>query len=150
MADGRMRFAAVLGTVITGAGIASAAPVAAATGPVVAGLTVSPATTVVGGQVTVVATATNTTAAPVQASLGIDDYQYAAQTFTAVSGSAGCTPRNLHRLIYCGVQSLAPGATARITVSLRPTATGTDDFRSYARITYTTDDTYAYGTLTVS
>jgi hypothetical protein len=81
-------------------------------GPVTAGLTVTPSITVVGGQVIVVATATNISLAPVAASLGLDDYQYADQVFTGVRGTPGCTPRNLHRLIYYGVQSLAPGATA--------------------------------------
>lgn len=122
---------------------------AAAAGPVTAGLTITPSVTTVGGQVTIVATATNTTSAPVGASLGIENPDYANQKFTAVHGTAGCTPRNLHRLIYCGIQSLAPGATASITVDLTATATGTDSLRSYARITYTTDDTFASATLTV-
>lgn len=149
---------AVLAAVITGAGVASVAPVAAAApvtiapaaaGPVAAGITVTPATTVVGGHVTVVATATNTGSSPVSASLGIENPQYASQRITGVSGFR-CTPRNLQRLIYCGTGPLAPGDTASITLSLTATAAGTDDFTVYARTTYTTDDTYAYGTLTVS
>jgi Transposase, Mutator family len=53
----------------------SSEPAAAssAAGPVSAGLTVTPSVTVVGGQVIVVATATNTGSAPVAASLGLDD-----------------------------------------------------------------------------
>jgi hypothetical protein len=129
------------------------APASAATsgtaGPVLAGLTITPPVTAVGGQVVVVATATNTSSAPVAASLGLDDYQYANQVFTGVRGTSGCTPRNLHRLIYCGIQSLAPGATASITLTVTASAPGTDNFRTYARITYTTDDTYADGTLTI-
>jgi hypothetical protein len=85
----------------------------------------------------------------VAASLGIENPNYANQVFTAVHGSPGCTPRNLHRLIYCGIQSLAPGATATITLTLSPSAPGTDAITTYARITYTTDDTFAYGTLTI-
>ena len=131
-------------------GVVSPASAASTTaGPVAAGLTVTPSVTVTGGRVVVVATATNTSSAPVAASLGLDDYQYANQTFTGVRGTAGCTPRNLHRLIYCGIPSLAPGATAGITLTLTASAPGTDNFRTYARITYTTDDTYAYGTLTI-
>jgi hypothetical protein len=95
------------------------------------------------------ATATNTGSAPVAASLGLDDYQYADQVFTDVRGTPGCTPRNLHRLIYRGVQSLAPGATAGITLTLTASAPGTDNFRTYARITFGTDNTYVYGTLTI-
>lgn len=37
----------------------------------------------------------------------------------------------------------------RITLSLTATATGTDNFTIYARVTGS-NDTYAYGTLTVS
>ncbi len=142
--------ALALGTALlalTAAPAAAAAPAVA--GPVVAGLTVTPTVTVVGGQVTVVATARNTSSAPVAASLGLENPDYANQVFTGVHGSAGCTPRNLHRLIYCGIQSLAPGATASITVNLSASAPGTDQLTAYARITYTTDDTFAYGTLTI-
>ena len=98
---------------------------------------------------TVVVTATNTSSAPVPASLGLENPDYANQVFTGLRGTAGCTPRNLHRLIYCGIQSLAPGATASITLTLSASAPGTDQLTTYARITYTTDDTFAYGTLTI-
>lgn len=160
MAAGHKGFA-VLAAVISGVGLASVAPVAAAAtspapasvtaaaGPIAAGITISPAATVVGGQVTVVATATNTGSSPASVSLGIDNPQYASERITGVKGYR-CTPRNLQRLIYCGTGPLDPGATASITVSLTATAAGTDNFRVYARTTYTTDDTFAYGTLTVS
>jgi len=143
--------ASTVATVMLMLGVVSPASAATSStaGPVVAGLTITPSVTVAGGQVVVVATATNTGSAPVAASLGLDDYQYANQVFTGVRGTPGCTPRNLHRLIYCGIPSLAPGATAGITLTLTASAPGTDNFRTYARITYTTDDTYAYGTLTI-
>lgn len=124
------------------------APAQAATSPVLAGLTITPTVTVVGHTVTVVGTATNTTASAVQASLGIDNY--GSLRITSVAGSSGCTPRNLTKLVYCGVQSLAPGATATITLTLTPAAAGAFDFRTYARITYSSDNSFATGTLTVS
>jgi hypothetical protein len=145
----RFKGLAVAAAVMSGAGLASAAPAYAAAGPIAAGITITPSTTVVGGQVTVVATATNTGSSPAAVSLGIDNYQYASQRITGVKGYR-CTPRNLQRLIYCGTGPLDPGATASITLSLTATAAGTDNFRVYARTTYTTDDTFAYGTLTVS
>ncbi|MCU7729516.1 hypothetical protein ODJ79_37860 [Actinoplanes sp. KI2] len=151
MALARTCIALTTAAVILVAGVAAPASAAATStaGPVTAGLTITPSVTAVGGQVIVVATATNTSASPVAASLGLDDYQYADQVFTSVRGTPGCTPRNLHHLIYCGIQSLAPGATAGITLTLTAAAPGTDSFRTYARITYTTDDTFAYGTLTI-
>ena len=137
--------------VLAAAAVALTAPGAAqaSTGPVPAGLTITPTTTVVGGQVTVVATATNTTSSTVAASLGIENPQYAAEHITAVSGHA-CTPRNLQRLIYCGNNLLPAGASMTITLTFTAIAAGTDNFTVYARETYTTDDTFAYGTLTVS
>lgn len=116
--------------------------------PVTAGVTVTPASTRVGGQVTVVATATNNTSSTVAGSLGIQNPQYASERITRVSGHA-CAPRNLLRLIYCGNPQLAPGASMTITLLLRATATGTDNFTIYAGITGT-NDAYAYGTLSVS
>src|SRR5690242_19490747 len=110
--------AAAMVLVVLGSMSPASAATVSTTGPVAAGLTITPAVTVVGGQVIVVATATNTSSAPVAASLGLDDYQYGNQLFTGLRGTAGCTPRNLHHLIYCGVQSLAPGATAAITLTL--------------------------------
>lgn len=116
--------------------------------PVTAGVTVAPRSTEVGGQVTVVATATNNTSSTVAGSLGIQNPQYASERITRVSGHA-CTPRNLLRLIYCGNPQLAPGASMTITLSLRATATGTDHFTIYAGITGI-NYVYAYGTLSVS
>jgi hypothetical protein len=137
-----------VGALATGAA-AVAAPLAAqaAPAPVTADVTVTPGTTVVGGQVTVVATATNNTSSTVSGALGIENPQYASERITGVSGHA-CAPRNLQKLIYCGNTQLAPGATMSITLSLTATAAGTDNFTVYARITGT-NDTYAYGTLTV-
>lgn len=132
-----------VGTVLA----ASMAPAAAVSSPLV-GLTVTPATAVVGDHVTVVATVTNNTSVSVSAALGIENPQYASQRITRVGGN-GCTPRNLQRLMYCGNPSLAPGATAGITVSLVTTATGSDNFTAYGRIT-NTNDVYAYATLTTS
>ena len=152
MKRGRLAMATmtlVLGTAFLALAGPTAASASAAAGPVVAGLTITPTVTVVGGQVTVVATATNTSSAPVRASLGLENPNYANQAGTGLRGTAGCTPRNLHRLIYCGIQSLAPGATASITLTLSASAPGTDQLTTYARITYTTDDTFAYGTLTI-
>lgn len=124
-------------------------PVVVGVAPVTGSLTITPSTTVVGGQAVVVATATNNTSSTLAASLGIENPQYAAEHITAVSGHA-CTPRNLQRLIYCGNNLLAPGATMTITVTLTAIAAGTDNFTSYARVTYTTGDVFSYGTLTVS
>jgi hypothetical protein len=112
------------------------------------GITITPATASVGSQVTVVATVTNNTSSTVSAALGIQNPDYASERITGVTGGA-CATRNLQKLIYCGNPQLLPGATASITVTLTPTATGVDDFTVYGRITGN-DDTYAYGTLTVS
>ncbi|MBF6065143.1 hypothetical protein IU500_28065 [Nocardia terpenica] len=137
-------------TLCAGAALAAwAAPVAAADpGPVSVGLTVTPDTAAVGDRVTVVATVTNNTSAAVSAALGIENPRYSAQKITAVGGK-GCTPRNLQKLIDCGNPALGPGFTASITVTLKPTATGVDDFTAYGRITGT-NDVYAHATLTVS
>jgi hypothetical protein len=133
------------GTPVT---FSSPGTVAADAAPVTPAVTVTPGSAVVGGQVTVVATATNNTSTTVSAALGIENPQYASERITGVSGHA-CAPRNLQKLIYCGNTQLAPGATMRIVLSLTATAAGTDHFTVYARITGTSD-TYAYGTLTVS
>lgn len=134
-------------------GPASAAPAggpatASAAGPVQAGLTLTPSVTTVGSTVVVVGSATNTTGSAVRASLGIDNL--ASLRLSGVSGTGGCSPRNLTHLVYCGIQNLAPGATATIRLTLVPPAAGGFDFRCYARVTYTTGDTFAYGTLVVS
>jgi type 1 fimbria pilin len=126
-----------------------AAPgVSADTNPITVTLTVTPATASVGDQVQVVATLTNNTSTTTSAALGIENPQYANEKITAVGG-AGCQRRNLIKLIYCGNSQLGAGATASITVTLTPIATGTDNFTAYGRITNVADvDKYA--TLTVS
>jgi len=141
--------AGVLAAAAVTSGPTAAQPAVADTAPVTGSLTITPTTIVVGGQVKVVATATNNTSSAVAASLGIKNPQYAAERITAVSGHA-CTPRNLQVLIYCGNNLLPPGATMSITLTLTAIAAGADDFTSYARVTYTTNDVYSYGTLTVS
>ena len=95
-----------------------------------------------------VTTAINETSSTVSAALGIENPQYASERITGVSEHA-CALRNLRRLIYCGNQRLAPGATVRITLSLTATAAGTDHFTVYAAMTGTSV-TYAYGAVTVS
>ena len=136
------------GALVTVSGAEGAS--AAVAGPIQAGLTMTPSTATVGSTVVIVATATNNSSAAASASLGLDNLNYANERFTAVAGSPGCTPRNLHHLIYCGIPNLAPGATASITLTIQPQAVGTYSLRSYARNTYAADDTFAYGTLTVS
>ncbi|WP_370345559.1 hypothetical protein [Catenulispora sp. MAP5-51] len=98
---------------------------AAAAGPITVNLTVDPPTTTVGGQVTLTATLTNNTSSVTSGALGIQNPDWANQHITSVS--AGC----------------------RIKVTFATTATGTDDFTAYGRITNVNDE-YAYGTLTVS
>lgn len=140
----RLRRAGVgLAAAMLGLAVAPAAQAAPAQ-VVQAGLTITPSVTVVGTTVTVVATATNTSDTAANGAMGIDNY--GDLHTTSVSG-VRCTPRNLTRLIYCGLSNLPAGATASITVTLVPATAGSFDFRSYAR---GTADTYAYGTLTVS
>jgi hypothetical protein len=69
---------------------------------------------------------------------------------TGATGTGGCTPRNLTVLIYCGVQNLAPGATATLTFTVTPGVSGSFNYDSYARITGISDDTTANATLTVN
>lgn len=128
--------------------LVAATGAAAAVPPVVAGLTLTPTSAPIGTSVQVTATATNTTPSAVAASMGIDIP--ATLRVSNVSGSGGCHPRNLTHLVYCGVQSLAPNATATITLTVTPTASGAFDLRSYARVTYSSDNSFAYVTLTVS
>ncbi len=134
------------GGLLAGLLFATGAPVGAATATVQAGLTITPTTTTVGAGVRVVATATNITSRTLQASLGVDNPSGIA--VSGVAGTGGCHPRNLTRLVYCGVQSLAPGATATITFTATAKAVGSYSFRSYARETYQVNDTFAYVTLT--
>jgi hypothetical protein len=128
---------------------AVAAPAPAVAGPVVAGLTITPSTTTVGNAVQVVATATNTTGSTI-ASVSMGVHEPSPLRATGATGTGGCTPRTLTVLIYCGVQNLAPGATATLTFTVTPGVPGSFSYDSYARITYTSDDTFANATLTVN
>jgi hypothetical protein len=142
----RSFFRGLLAVALTAVCLATAAQSgAAASLPVLAGLTVTLDTTT-GVGVQVVGTATNTTGSTVTAAMGID--LSGALVSTAVSGSR-CTPRHLTTLIYCAV-SLPPNASASITFTATAHSAGTNDFRSYARIQYATDNSFAYATLTVS
>lgn len=113
--------------------------------PITVNLTVDPPTTTVGGQVTLTATLTNNTSSVTSGALGIQNPGWANQHITSVS--AGC--RNVIKTIYCGNPQLQPGAAMTLKVTFATTATGTDDFTAYGRITNVNDE-YAYGTLTVS
>ncbi|HET6500543.1 MAG TPA: hypothetical protein VFG87_07250 [Amycolatopsis sp.] len=144
---GRALFRGLLAALLTAACLTTAVQSAqAASEPVLAGLTVTPDTSTVGTGVQVVGTATNTTGSTVTAAMGID--LSGALVSTAVSGNH-CTPRHLTTLIYCAV-SLPPNASASITFTATARSTGVYDFRSYARIQYATDNSFAYATLTVS
>jgi hypothetical protein len=132
---------------VLGLGLANAAQAPAATGPVLAGLSITPSTTTVGNTVKVTGTATNTTGSTIAlVSMGVHSPMRALNA----TGTGGCTPRNLSKIIYCGVSNLAPGATATLTFTATPVAAGTFNYDSYARIAYTSDDTFAFATLTVS
>jgi hypothetical protein len=151
-----IRTAPLLATALTVASGALFVPSAAhgAGLPVQAGLTLTPSSTAVGSTVTVVATATNTTSANVDVSMGVRDGYLngkvsAVVPITSISSNR-CTTQRRGGLVYCGVQGLKPGETARITLTVSPNATGTFGFRAYGRIRYTSDDSFAYGTLTVS
>jgi hypothetical protein len=121
-------------------------PASAAPLPILAGLTVTPSATTVGTGVQVVGTATNTTSSTVMAAMGVD--LSGALASTNVSGSR-CTPRHLGTLIYCGV-SLPPNSSASITFTATAHSAGTFDFRSYARVQGSADNSFAYGSLLVS
>jgi len=130
-----------------GLGLVSPVGATAASGPVLAGLSITPSTTTVGNTVQVVGTATNTTQSTIgYVSMGVHSPLRALNA----TGTGGCHPRNLSRIIYCGVSNLAPGATATLTFTATPTGSGTFNYDSYARIAHTNDDTFAYATLTVS
>lgn len=133
--------------VLAAATIPMAAPLTAQadTAPITVNLTVSPPSTTVGGRVTLTATLVNNTSSTTSGALGIENPDYSNQHITAVS--PGC--RNVIKTIYCGNPQLAPGAKMTLTVTLTVTASGTDDFTVYGRIT-NVNDIYAYGTLTVS
>ena len=144
--DGRALRTAAVASALIGL-LGAAVPVAAATPTVQAGLAITPTTTTAGTGVRVVATATNISSRTLQASLGVDNP--AGIAVSGVSGTGGCHPRNLTHLVYCGVQSLAPGASATITFTATAKAAGTYSFRSYARETYQVSDTFAYLTVTI-
>jgi len=128
------------------AGLVGAAPAAAAAPPVLAGLTITPAVVPSGSGAALVATATNTTTGPLNASMGVN--VPAGLAVSGVSGTGGCTPRNLTRLVYCGVQGLPAGATATIRFTVTPGSAGTYTVQSYARVMYATDNSLATRTLT--
>jgi hypothetical protein len=142
-AAARLAISALIGTVLPVTVPLTAR--AAAAGPITVNLTVDPPTTAVGGQVTLTATLTNNTSSVTSGALGIQNPDWANQHITSVS--AGC--RNVIKTIYCGNPQLQPGAAMTLKVTFTTTATGTDDFTAYGRITNVNDE-YAYGTLTVS
>ena len=78
--------------------------------PAVAGLSITPSTVAVGASAGLVATAANATGAPVNVSLGVNLPN--GVSVSAVSGTGGCTPRRLTRLIYCGAIGVPSGASA--------------------------------------
>jgi hypothetical protein len=127
--------------------IASAQPAQAATPPVVSRIAIAPASIALGGSAQVTATATNTTSGTLNVSMGIDIPAYAHPLHA--TGTNGCTPRLLGTITYCGV-SLAPGASATLTITSTPSATGTLGFTSYGRIAYTGTNDTATAALTVS
>jgi len=137
--------AGVLG--LAGAVVAGQQSATAAGGPIVAGLTPASVSTTVGTSVTLVGTATNTTAATQRVSMGIS--WPTTVNYGGAVGGGGCTPRHSGNLIYCGL-NLGPGKAATITLTVVPNVAGTSTLRAYARITYTTDDTFAYSTITAS
>jgi hypothetical protein len=144
-----MRYRRVFGLLavapLIGAGLAGVAGAAAGT-PVVAGLTITPSTVGAGASAGLVATATNTTGAPVNVSLGVNLPN--GVSVSAVSGTGGCTPRMLTRLIYCGAIGVPSGASAAIAFSVTPTAAGSYAFQSYARVMYSSTNSTASETLT--
>jgi len=130
---------------LIGAGLVGVAGAGVST-PVVAGLAITPSTVTVGTGAGLVATATNTTGAPVDVSLGVNLPN--GVTVTGVSGTAGCTPRKLTRLIYCGATGVPSGGSATIAFTVTPTAAGSYAFQSYARVMYSSTNSTATQTLT--
>jgi len=127
--------------------IASAQPAQAATPPVVSTIAIVPASIALGDSAQVTATATNTTSGRLAVSMGIDIPAFAHARNAA--GTNGCTPRLLGTITYCGV-NLDPGASATLTITSTPSATGTLVFTSYGRIAYTGTNDTDTATLTVS
>ena len=136
--------AGVLG--LAGAVVAGQQPATAAGGPIIAGLTPPSVTTTVGTSVTLTGSAYNSTKVTQRVSMGISW-----PSTVSYGGARGdlCTPRHSGNLIYCGL-NLSAGATAHITLTVVPNVAGASTLRAYARITYTTDDTFAYATVTAS
>jgi hypothetical protein len=129
----------------------SAGPASAVPPNVQAGLSLSPTTASVGTTVHVTATAANLTASTIaQVSMGVDIPATLVYSGLVRPAHATCRATFVtnHRLVYCSV-SLAPHETATLGVTVTPSAAGSFTLRSYARQTYTTNDTYAYATLTV-
>ena len=152
----RTRRRIVIAAALTGAlavGILGTGVMAnAATGPVQAGLSLTPSTATVSQVVTGTATATNTSNATIgQVAMGIDIPAGLAYTglVRPVNGSCRATFVTNHRLVYSNVSNLAPGQTATLKVTVSAPATGSYNFRVYARQLYTTTDTFAYATLMV-
>lgn len=130
---------------LIGAGLAGVAG-AAASVPVLAGLNITPATVPAGTGAALVATATNTTGAPVAVSLGVN--LPGGVAVSGVSGIGGCTPRVLTRLIYCGATGVPSQGAATIRFTVTPGATGSYPFQSYARVMYSSANSTATQTLT--
>ena len=127
--------------------IAGAQPAEAATPPVVSGIAITPASIALGDSAQVTATATNTTSGTLDVSMGIDIPPNAHPRHA--TGTNGCTPRLLGSIAYCGV-TLAPGASATLTITSTPSATGSYVFTSYGRIAITGTNDTDTDTLTVS
>ena len=153
MATKTYRRLLVVAVLVTAGVLGSSVTAEAASGPVLAGLTLSPSSAAVSQSVTGVVTATNTSGATIaQVSMGVDIPIGLAYSGLVRPAHATCRSTFVtnHRLVYCGVSNLAPGQTATLQITLTAAATGTYNLRSYARQTYTTTDTFAYATLTVS
>jgi len=127
--------------------IASAQAAQAATPPVVSRIAVAPASIALGGSAQVTATATNTTSGTLNVSMGIDIPANAHPSHA--TGTNGCTPRLLGTITYCGV-TLAPGASAALTITSTPSATGTLVFTAYSRIAITGTNATATATLSIT
>ncbi|WP_030435956.1 hypothetical protein [Actinoplanes subtropicus] len=127
--------------------IAGAQPAQAAVPPVLSSIAIAPAGIALGSSAQVTATATNTTAGPLNVSMGIDIPAKAHPTHA--TGTNGCTPRLLGSITYCGV-TLPAGASATLTITSTPSATGSYDFTSYGRIAITGTNDTATATLTVA
>lgn len=148
----RMTAAILTGALLVGV-LSAGTTAVAATGPVLAGLTLAPSTASVNQSVIGTVTATNTSNTTIsQVSMGVDipaGFAYTALV-RPLHGSCRATFVVNHRLVYCNVTNLTPGQTATMQVTVSAPKAGSYDFRSYARQTYTTTDTFAYATLKVT